>query len=152
MKNDYTFDELVPSSFPNNIDIRHSATLAGSYDLNQFKLAIGVDWHSGKPFTAPLDGEEIVTIGPFSFIQYDSPNSNRLSDYFRTNISAEYRFKFTDKIDSKVNVAIVNVLNRKNTLNTRYSLGTDENGDLMINKIEEVSLGFSPNFSLQILF
>jgi hypothetical protein len=152
MKNDYTFDNLIPSSFPNNIDIRHSATIAGSYTNKQFKLAVGVDWHTGKPYTVPLEGEEIFTIGSFSFIQYDLPNSKRLSDYFRTNISAEYRFKFTDKIESKVNVAIINVLNRKNTLNTRYALGTDDEGNLRINQIEEVSLGFSPNFSLQILF
>jgi len=152
MNNDYTFDELVPSSFPNNIDIRHSATIAGSFTHKQFKLSVGIDWHTGKPYTAPLEGEEIVTVGPFSFIQYDVPNSSRLSDYFRTNISAEYRFKFTDKIDSKVNVSIVNVLNRKNTLNTKYTLGTDEDGNLSINQIEEVSLGFSPNFSIQILF
>jgi hypothetical protein len=152
MKNDYSFSELVPSSFPNNIDVRHSATIAGSYTHKRFKLALGVDWHTGKPYTIPLEGEEIVTIGPFSFIQYDSPNSERLKDYFRTNISAEYRFKFSERIDSKVNVAIVNVLNRKNTLNTRYVLGTDEEGELNINQIEEISLGFSPNFSVQILF
>ncbi len=152
MNNDYTFDELVPSSFPNNIDIRHSATIAGSYTHKQFKLAIGIDWHTGKPYTPPLEGEEIVTVGPFSFIQYDSPNSKRLSDYFRTNISAEYRFKFTDRIDSKVNVAIINVLDRKNTLNTKFTLGTDEDGNLSINQVEEVSLGFSPNFSIQVLF
>lgn len=152
MKNDYEFKIITPSNFPNNIDIRHSTTLAGSYNFNKFKLALGVNWHSGKPYTIPLEGDEIITIGAINSIQYDTPNTKRLSDYFRTNLSAEYLFKISDRIDTKINLAILNVFDRKNTLNIRYALDTDEDGEIRVNQIEEVSLGISPNFSLQVLF
>ncbi|MEJ2113298.1 MAG: TonB-dependent receptor, partial [Flavobacteriaceae bacterium] len=53
-KNDYTFDTLNNGqSFPNNVDIRHSINFAGTYTYNNFKLALGLNWHSGKPYTTP---------------------------------------------------------------------------------------------------
>lgn len=58
----------------------------------------------------------------------------------------------TLSIETKFNLAILNVLNKENTLNIRYSLNTDENGETQVNQIKEVSLGITPNFSLQVLF
>ena len=55
-KNDYTFDNLNNGErFPNNLDIRHSATFAGTYTIENFKLALGVNWHTGKPTTLPSE-------------------------------------------------------------------------------------------------
>jgi hypothetical protein len=116
------------------------------------KLALGVNWHTGKPFTAPVEGEEILEQNGIEFIQYDLPNEERLPDYFRTNLSAEYLWEVSDKIDAKFNFALLNVFDTKNTLNIRYGLDEDENGETRVNRIEEVSLGLTPNFALQVLF
>ena len=48
--NDYTFDALIPTSFPNNLDIRHSITLAGNYTIGNLKLGCGLNFKSGKPY------------------------------------------------------------------------------------------------------
>ncbi len=151
-KNDYTFDDLIPSEFSSNFDVRHTATLASAYTHNNLKLALGINWHSGKPYTSPVSGEEILSQNGFQFIQYDKPNNERLPDYFRTNISVEYLWGVSNKIDAKFNLAVLNIFDTKNTLNIRYGLDNDENGDARVNRVEERSLGLTPNFSLQVLF
>ncbi|MAB39216.1 MAG: hypothetical protein CL528_12940 [Aequorivita sp.] len=151
-KNDYGFKSLMPSTFPNNLDIQHSATVAGSYSWHALKIALGVNWHSGKPYTVPLKNAETTTEGGITTIQYDVPNSERLPDYFRTDFSAEYLWKLSPTIDAKINFALLNLLNTENTLNIRYALIGDENNQVSVNKVEEISLGITPNFSFQVLF
>lgn len=152
LKSDYNFDTLIPPDFPSNLDIRHTATLASSFTMDKWKFAFGINWHSGRPYTVPKTGEEILITDGIQSIQYDYPNGERLSSYFRANLSTEYLWELSDNIDAKFNFAVVNILNTKNTLNIRYALDTDENGEGRINQIDEVSLGLTPNFSFQLLF
>lgn len=151
-KNDYEFETLAPQTFPNNLDIQHAATLAASYSWNALKLALGLNWHSGKPYTIPLKNAESTIEDGFTTIQYDMPNNERLSDYFRTDFSAEYLWKLSPTIDAKINIVLLNLLNTENTVNIRYALIRDENNEVSVNKVEEISLGITPNFSFQVLF
>lgn len=151
-KNDYEFESLEPSTFPSNLDIRHSVTLAGTYSWNALKIALGLNWHSGKPYTIPLENFETTTEGGITTILFDTPNNQRLPDYFRTDLSAEYMWKLSPSIDAKLNIALLNLLNTENTINIRYALATDENNEITVNQIEEISLGITPNFSFQVLF
>lgn len=151
-KNDYEFEGIEPSTFPNNLDIQHSATLAGTYSWNALKVALGLNWHSGKPYTVPLEYFETNTEGGVTTIQFDIPNNERLPDYFRADISAEYLWKLSPSIDAKINFALLNLLNTENTINIRYALARDENNEITVNQIEEISLGITPNFSFQVLF
>lgn len=73
--NDYYFKELTPSIFPNNTDIRHSVSIASSYDINQFRIAIGLSHKTGKPYTIPVKGNEINNTTIPSSINYDLPNN-----------------------------------------------------------------------------
>ena len=152
MENDYTFEDLSPSEFPNNIDVRHSVNLAGTYIYNKFKVSLGFIWHSGKPNTIPVEGNEIISVDGVNIINFDEPNAERLPDYFRSNISAEYRWKISDGVETKFNLALLNIFNRENILNTRYTVISDGEGKLEVNRINEISLGFTPNISFQILF
>jgi len=152
MKNDYNFEGLNPSEFPSNFDIRHTATIASTYSYKNFKLALGLNWRSGKPYTEPFAGEEILIDDGTQIIQYGTPNNERLPNYFRTNISAEYVWYFSEKLKGKFNFSILNLLNTKNILNRRYSIDLDENNEFRVNQIDEISLGITPNFSFQLLF
>lgn len=152
MKNDYNFDALNPSEFPSNFDVRHTATLASTYTYRNLKLALGLNWRSGKPYTEPLPGEEIIVENGFEIIQYDTPNNERLPNYFRANLSAEYLWNFSEKIKGKFNIAVLNVFNTKNILNRRYAIKNDVNNQSLIHQIDEISLGLTPNFSFQLLF
>jgi hypothetical protein len=152
MKNDYNFEGLNPSEFPSNFDIRHTTTIASTYSYKSLKLALGLNWRSGKPYTEPLFSQEILINDGIQIIQFDTPNNKRLPNYFRANLSAEYLWNFSEKVKGKFNVAVLNILNTKNILNRRYSIDTDENNQFRINQIDELSLGITPNFSFQLLF
>ena len=144
-KNNYVFDDLNNGNpFPNNIDIRHAATFASTYSINDLKLALGINWHSGKPQTLPLLEQSDTNMQ----IEYASPNSNRLGDYFRTDLSATYQLKFTNKLDASIGASIWNLFDRKNVINTYYIENT--NDELI--SVENVSLGITPNISFRVRF
>lgn len=144
-KNDYKFPELNDSqSFPNNIDIRHQLSFAGAYSLNNLKLALGINWHSGRPTTNVNDNDNSSS----SAINFDAPNSETLSDYWRTDLSATYKIKLSNKLKGYCGVSIWNVFNTKNVLNAYYIKDSDNN----LVKIENTSLGITPNATFRVLF
>lgn len=144
-KNDYTFKDLNNGDpFPNNLDIRHAATFAGTYTINNFKLALGVNWHTGKPTTYPDENQNNLN----NSIEYASPNSERLKDYVRTDFSTTYTFELSPNTTAIVGASIWNLLNQKNIINTYYTL----NDDNSINTVENQSLGITPNVSIRVHF
>jgi hypothetical protein len=148
-KNDYTFDSIVPNRFPNNLDIRHTITFAGTYSYKNLKLSVGVNYRTGKPYTQPLEGDEALDTNFFpAQINYEAPNSRRLPEYFRADASAIYSFNLTRGIKANAGVSLLNMTNRKNSLN-RYYRVNDEN---QIETVESVSLGITPNVSFRVSF
>ncbi|NNL80853.1 MAG: TonB-dependent receptor plug domain-containing protein [Flavobacteriaceae bacterium] len=144
-KNEYTFPDLnFGKQFPNNVDTRHNLTFAGTYTLDQLKIALGLNWRSGKPYTLP-DPEN-----PFTndFINYLEPNNINLPDYLRLDISATYNLKLSPGLDSTVGLSLWNVLDKNNTINTYYVLD-DEN---QVVRIDNESLGITPNLSFRVRF
>ncbi|WP_353779800.1 TonB-dependent receptor plug domain-containing protein [Winogradskyella sp. 3972H.M.0a.05] len=144
-KNEYEFEDLNDAiPFPNNNDIRHSATFAGTYNYDNLKIALGVNWHSGKPVTPPLASNP--NIG--TLINYDEPNSESLSDYLRTDLSATYSFKMNKNIDALAGVSILNLFDRENIINRYYTVNSDDE----VIPIENQSLGFTPNINFRVRF
>lgn len=144
-KNDYTFEDLNNGErFPNNLDIRHSATFAGTYTIENFKLALGVNWNSGKPTTLPSEIQDNSN----NRIEYSDPNSERLKDYVRTDFSTTYTFELGPKSTAIIGASIWNLLDQKNIINAYYTTDDDNN----INTVENQSLGITPNVSLRIHF
>ncbi len=147
-KNDYTFDVLAPTTFPNNLDVRHSLTVAGNYTIGNLKLGVGLNYKSGKPFTQPDENDPVdETVFP-SQINYEEPNSSRLPEYFRADASANYTLKISDTVNAILGASVLNFTNRRNTLNTYYRLQDDNT----IETIERLSLGITPNASVRIRF
>ncbi|MFD2101599.1 carboxypeptidase-like regulatory domain-containing protein [Flagellimonas iocasae] len=148
-KNDYTFDSIVPHKFPNNLDIRHTITFAGTYTYKKIKLSLGVNYRTGNPYTQPLEGDEALDTSFFpARINYEAPNSSRLPEYFRADASAIYSFDLTRGIKANAGISVLNMTNRKNSLN-RYYRVNDEN---QIETVESVSLGITPNVSFRVSF
>jgi len=144
-ENNYNFKELnFGQSFPNNVDIRHAFTFAGTYSIDKFKLALGINWRTGKPFTQPDNETPIIE----ESINYQAPNSSNLDDYLRADFSTTYTFKLSKKTHAIAGFSLWNLLNKSNIINTYYSIKEDES----INKIENLSLGITPNFSLRLKF
>lgn len=145
-KNNYTFGELnFGQPFPNNVDIRHAFTFAGTYAINNFKIALGLNYRSGKPFTAPYKD---IPLSSANFINYTSPNSSNIDDYIRTDLSATYKFKFTNTSNAIIGFSIWNLLDRTNTINTYYTIDNSET----ISRVEHQSLGITPNITFRVKF
>lgn len=147
--NNYTFDDIIPTKFPNNLDIRHQFTFASTYSYNDFKLGIGVNYRTGKPFTEPQAAPNAVDTTVFpNQINFREPNSSRLPDYLRADASAIYDFDLSPTVRASAGASVLNLLNKRNLLNTFYRLN-DQNE---IETVESISLGLTPNVSFRISF
>jgi hypothetical protein len=146
--NDYTFEAIVPDQFPNNLDIRHTLTLAGTYDIGQLKLGVGLNYRSGKPYTEPLASDPIDSSVFPNRINYDEPNGSRLPEYIRADASAIYDFDLGNGAAATIGLSVLNFTDRKNIFNTYYRL----NGSNEIEKVENISLGLTPNLSFRVRF
>jgi len=151
-KNDFKFDDFTPTEFPNNLDIRHTVNIASSYEWNNFKFALGLNWRTGKPYTIPKAGAPYIIGDGFLEIDFEEPNNNRVDDYFRVDFSSEYIWHINERLDAKFNLGLLNVTSEENSLNIRYALEDSSSFSSDINRIEELSLGFTPNFAVQLLF
>lgn len=144
-KNDYTFATLNSNkTFANTLDLRHVANASFTYNRNNLKIGLGFNWHSGRPFTLPLEIQDNSN----SAIEYNSPNSSRLGDYFRTDISAIYNFTFSKGVKAEVGASIWNVFNQTNIINRYYSLDSND----AIVEFNNRSLKLTPNLSLRLKF
>lgn len=147
-KNDYTYDSITPSVFPNNLDVRHTFTLAGTYDVGNLKLGMGINFRTGRPYTEPLDTNALDNSSFPARINYETPNSSRLPEYFRADASATYAFKLNQNINAKAGISLLNLTDRTNVLN-RYYRVSDQNE---IERVDNTSLGLTPNFNFRITF
>ena len=143
--NDYTFEGRTPPTFPNNLDIRHSATFGATYTYNSLRLGLGLNYRSGKPFTEP---ENVNTVLFPAIIIYQDDNSSRLPEYIRADASVIYDFDMGNTIKASLGASVLNFTNRENNLNIFYQL--DQNDE--IERVESSSLGITPNISFRVKF
>ncbi len=140
----YQFPDLVPASFPNNLDIRHSINGGVSYRFNQVEISAGANWHSGRPVTNPVSGNEIVA----GEINYEAPNSARLNNYFRVDLSARWHFYYGNTVRSHAGVSLWNILNRENVLSQYYQI----NAAQQVTAVQQQGLAFTPNVFVRVDF
>jgi hypothetical protein len=144
-KNTYEFVEFEPTEFPNNLDIKHSLTFGTSYRANHFQLSAGLNWHSGIPYTLPSAEETIIE----NRIQYEAPNTSRLDDYLRVDLSTKYWFRLgSGKTRATLGGSIWNVFNHLNVINIYYKI----NDQGQIEQVQRYSLGITPNLMFRIDF
>ncbi|MEO1032369.1 MAG: TonB-dependent receptor [Bacteroidota bacterium] len=144
-QNNYKFDTINNgAAFPNNVDIAHVANASLTYSLKSFKLGLGINWHSGRTYTEPSQ----VQIPNNPSIEYNTPNNVRLPDYFRTDISAIYKFDISKGIKAEAGASIWNLFNRSNIINRYYAFDADDN----IVEVNNQSLKFTPNLSFRVNF
>ena len=146
--NNYRFDEVLPPEFPNNLDIRHTATFAGTYNLNELKFGVGLNYRSGRPFTEPDASDPIDSTFFPNRINYNTPNSSRLPEYLRADASVIYQFDLSRSLKASAGISVLNITNRKNILNTYYQLNEENE----IETISTTSLGITPNASFRVRF
>lgn len=147
--NQYNFDLLSNVEFANNFELVHAVSYAAIYDWNTFKIALGCKWHSGKPITTP-SSTTVNTDNPANpKINYNSPNSGHLPDYYQLNISASKDWKLNKKTNLEASISVMNLLDKKNIINRFYRINTAENA---IESVNTYSLKRTPNINVKISF
>lgn len=143
-ENDYQFDAFVPSSFDNNIDVRHNLTYGLTYAIDDFNISGGFNWHSGKPTTLLVSGNERID----GDLNFDSPNEENIKDYIRFDISGTYDFTIGKKAKAFVGISIWNLFDTDNVVDHFFRINElDE-----VEEVDEFALGFTPNLSFRITF
>ena len=149
--NDYEFESFTPATFPNNVDIRHSASLGFNYDVSKkFKVSLGGIWRNGQPFSEPVAGNETKQNGSFTMVNYGAPNSKNLDDFMRLDASFSYGFNFSPSIKAALRAGVINFTNQNNTINRYYKV--DPNDKSKAVKVDNKSLGITPNISFRVNF
>jgi hypothetical protein len=149
--NNYFFETFTPSEFPNNVDIRHSVSLAFNYNiLENLKISLGGLWRSGQPYTKPVDGNETIESGNNTFVNYDAPNNQNLDSFKRLDASLSYNINLDSNAVATVRAGVINLLNNQNVINRYYEVDPN-NSDKAI-QIDNLSLEMTPNVSLRIKF
>ena len=151
------FKELNNGNKFNGINgIPHSLTWSHTYKLNQMEFSLGWKIRSGIPYTEAI-GTHSDTNNNLR-ITYKPVNEKRLPDYQKIDFSTTYKFHFSNKkkIEGKIGVSLLNVLNTQNILDRTYELkfinsqGNIEEQKLV--KTDRLSLGFTPNVVFRLTF
>ena len=149
--NNYEFKSFIPSTFPNNVDIRHSVSLGFNYNiLDNLMISVGGIWHNGQPYTKPLEGNETVQNGNNYFVNYDAPNSQNLDNFSRLDASFSYNFNFSPAIKAILRAGVINITNQDNIINRYYKV--DPNDTSKTIQVNNKSLGLTPNISFRVNF
>lgn len=143
MDNQYQFSDLEANYFPSNYNITHSATVGFAYSLERIKISAGLNWHTGKPITIPVLGNEIVN----NEVNFTSTNTSNLEDYMRLDVSAIYNFSLGKQTRANIGVSVWNVLDRENQINSFYRVNNEN-----LNETIQRSLGLTPNAVLRVYF
>ncbi|WP_237732373.1 TonB-dependent receptor [Flavobacterium sp. UGB4466] len=144
--NNYYFSNFEPPSFPNNFEVMHTVSWAGIYEKNNFKIALGTKWSSGRPKTSP-DFSQINLSDPV--LVYNKPNNTNVHIFSQVNISSTYKWETTNGIQYKLGLSILNILNRKNEISEYYRVSSLTNS---IEEVETFSLQRTPNMSFRVSF
>ncbi|MFC0080491.1 carboxypeptidase-like regulatory domain-containing protein [Flavobacterium procerum] len=145
-ENNYHFPNYEYPVFPNNFELTHTLSWAGIYEKNNFKIALGTKWSSGRPKTSP-DVSRIDLTNPV--LVYNRPNDSNLNIFSQVNLSSTYKWETADGIQYKLGISILNILNRRNEISEYYRISS------LTNSIEEVdtfSLQRTPNVSFRVSF
>lgn len=151
------FKELNKGNSFNGINgIPHSFTWSHTYKVNQFEFSLGWKLRSGIPYTE-ANGTYRGQNNNLR-VSYGNVNEKSLPNYQKFDFSSTYKFNFSKKkkIEGKIGLSLINILNEKNILDRTHELkvvnsqGNVEEQKLV--KIDRLSLGFTPNLVFRLTF
>jgi ferric enterobactin receptor len=139
----------------------------GNYDFyasndvtNEFKTVLsykyrmwnfGAIWiyATGRPYTAPEGGYQLKLLdgNTVDYINVTVKNGNRLPDYHRLDLSANYNFTMGGKLPATLGFSVFNVYNRSNVWYKEYQII-----DNQIIETPVYYLGITPNLSFTVKF
>ena len=147
--NNYHFPNIAQTEFSNNFELKHVVAWSGTYEIQNFRIALGSKWYSGRPETTPstfvIDNSDPTN----PKIDYNTPNNKNLNNFFQVNFSTTYKWESSDKMEYKLGFSVLNLLNRKNEISEYYRINTTTNS---IEDVKTYSIGRTPNLSFRVIF
>ncbi|MCH8535855.1 MAG: TonB-dependent receptor plug domain-containing protein [Flavobacteriaceae bacterium] len=144
MDNKYRFENLTPSEFPNNTNLAHIFNFGIQHKIGDFDFSTGASWHSGVPYT----GLQNSGVGN-SELAFASPNQFTLPNYFRLDASVNYHIQLSEKVKLKSGISFWNITDRKNVYKSFFEANQEADG---VQNIQQLGLGFTPNFLVRLIF
>lgn len=142
MDNTYTFPDLEEVKFRSNFDITHTIKVGTAYRLGQLNVSAGINWHTGKPTTALLLGQEVLD----GSLNFSSVNEDQLKDYFRIDISALYHMETKSGWRADFGLSIWNIINQDNSIDNFYRINEQQEAQEFVQQ----ALGVTTNAIIRI--
>lgn len=165
------FPDLFPNSFASSLNIRHQLRISGTYSLPKWEFSLGYTFKTGLPFTdvndivirddderPPRRGDDpppppSSDDEDFFFLDFDSPNSSRLPNYHRVDVSIWHKWKSKgNKVKGEIGLSLMNIFNRQNVFDTNYFIDFDENDEVKLFQQTKYFLDFTPNLTFRVIF
>ncbi|UKK54042.1 TonB-dependent siderophore receptor [Prevotella sp. E2-28] len=117
-------ESQLSSWYPANHERIHELNAVGTYRLNQhWSFGATAVFASGTPYTSP---RQFYMINNNVISEFGEHNTNRLSPYFRLDLSANYDFKPHGRYRSGLNFSLYNATLKNNDLFYRLKIYKDK--------------------------
>lgn len=110
--------------YPSPDDSRHQLKWTNNYNINKWEFGVNLIYSSGTPY---FDFSELNNVENRRLLDFNDYLTH-LPDYFRTDISAGYNFKFLNQT-SKIVLSVFNLTNRINISNKQFIYSGNEPND-----------------------
>ncbi len=128
-------------------DVTHELKLVGTYKWKNWDFGATWIFATGKPYTAPEGGYELTLLDGTTadYINVTVKNGQRLPDYHRLDLSANYNFKIGGKAPATIGFSVFNAYNRSNVWYNEYQVLDNE-----LIETPVYYLSITPNINLSI--
>ena len=142
MDNSYSFPETEERTFRSNFDIRQTIKAGIAYRIRNLKVAAGVNWHTGKPTTALLNGQEVVD----GNLAFGRANDAEFKDYIRVDLSALYQLSSKKGWRADLGVSVWNIVNQENVIDNFYRINEQQEAQEFVQR----ALGITTNAVIRV--
>lgn len=128
-------------------DVTHELKLVGTYKWKNWDFGATWIFATGKPYTAPEGGYELTLLDGTTadYINVTIKNGQRLPDYHRLDLSANYNFKIGGTAPATIGFSVFNAYNRSNVWCNEYQIIDNELVETPV-----YYLSITPNINLNI--
>lgn len=139
-------------NFTGNNHLNYHFNWGNNFRYNQWSFSFSCVFHEGLSFSSINEITPLTTDSTtgLNTINFNTPNNDRLPNYFRIDTSLQYELTTKTNLRLKFSLGIINVADSQNILRRNYRLNRIDSNQ--IQKIETLGLGFTPNLGVLYLF